>query len=295
MAGVDHYENFPVASLLLPSKLRWPVQVVYAFARGADDIADEGDATSAERLAALAVWRSELDGIAAGQPSALPLFVDLGRVIREHALPLPAFYDLLSAFSQDVSVKQYPDYDQLLDYCRRSANPVGRLMLALYGAASGPQAELNFERSDAICTALQLINFWQDIAIDLEKGRVYIPEDDLARHGLSRADLFAWTRLGAAHRSRAPASSPIAAQHRNNWQALMQFQCARTRTLMEHGAPLARSLPGRIGFELRLIELGGLRILDKIEAAHYDVFEQRPILRHGDWPGLMWNALRYRW
>ena len=264
---VDHYENFPVASLLLPAHLREPVAAIYAFARSADDIADEGSASPEERLRALDRYRSHLDDIAAGRPSSDPQFARLQDAISTHALPLGPFYDLLDAFSQDVVKLRYRSFAELIDYCRRSADPVGRLLLHLYGAATAQ----NLPRSDAICTSLQLINFWQDVAIDWQKGRVYLPQDELTRFGVSEAQI-AEGRCDAA------------------WQRLMQFQIIRARTMMHDGAPLGRALPGRIGLELRTIVAGGLRILDKLERVRGDVFRRRPVLAALDWPLLLWRA-----
>ncbi|MBC7727407.1 MAG: squalene synthase HpnC, partial [Microbacteriaceae bacterium] len=252
--AVDHYENFPVASILLPRRLVPAVEAIYAFARSADDIADEGDASPGERLAALAAYRAELDLIGSGAVPLTPLFTALAAVVARYALSLAPFYDLLSAFEQDIVVKSYPHFDALLDYCRRSANPVGRLMLALYGE----QAPVGLAEADAICSALQLINFLQDVAVDRLKGRIYIPLDDLRRHGVDPAALAEW-RAGPA------------------WSALMAFEVSRARALMHTGAPLAPRLPGRIGWELRLVVHGGLRILERIEGAGYDVFGQRPV------------------
>lgn len=269
--AVDHYENFPVASILLPRRLVPAVEAIYAFARSADDIADEGDAPDAERLAQLAVYRAGLDAIGRGEPPPLPLLVRLAAVIQQFQLPLAPFYDLLSAFEQDIVVKSYADFPALLDYCARSADPVGRLMLALYGAASAD----NLADADAICSALQLINFLQDVAVDREKGRIYIPLDDLRRFAIAPGDLPHW-RAGAA------------------WSALMAHEIARARALMLSGAPLATRLPGRIGWELRLVVQGGLRILERIEAADYDVFTRRPVLKTADWAAILWRALRMR-
>jgi squalene synthase HpnC len=267
--AVDHYENFPVASFLLPRRLAPAVEAIYAFARSADDLADEGEATPDERLAALARYERELDGIARGEPSQDPMFVRLATVVEDFRLPLQPMRDLLSAFRQDVITTRYPDYPALLDYCRRSADPVGRLMLALYGADHGD----NLRDSDAICTALQLINFWQDVAIDLAKGRIYLPLEDLERHGVSEAALLAGVQDG-------------------NWRCLMRFEVERARALMLSGAPLALRLPGRIGWELRMVVQGGLRILEAIERADYDVFQRRPVLKAPDWALVGWRALR---
>jgi squalene synthase HpnC len=265
---VDHYENFPVASILLPKRLVPAVEAIYAFARSADDLADEGDATASERLAALAAYEAALARIESGQAPHDGLFARLAPVIAQYDLPLKPFYDLLSAFKQDVVTTRYASYDLLLDYCRRSANPVGFLMLSLYRAAS----ERNVRDSDAICSALQLINFLQDVAIDRKKERIYLPLEDLARHAVEPAML-----------DRADAGPA--------WRALMAFEVERARALMQSGSGLPRRLPGRIGWELRLVVQGGLRILDRIEAVGYDVFRRRPQLRTLDWIVVIWRAL----
>ena len=255
--GVGHYENFPVASWLLPAALRPAVRAIYRFARTADDIADEGNAAPQDRLASLAGLAAALDRIESGGDGGWP---DLAAVVRAHALPLTPFRDLLSAFAQDVTIGRYASYEALLDYCRRSANPVGRLLLALY-RVDEPQAAA---WSDSICTGLQLANFWQDVDLDWAKGRVYLPQEDLARFGV--------------------AESAIANGGRErHWPALMRAQTARARLMLESGAPLARRLPGRIGWELRLVIQGGLRILERIDRADGDVFARRPRLRAPDW------------
>lgn len=266
--AVDHYENFPVASLLLPRHLRRAVTDIYRFARSADDIADEGDATPEERLAALNTYRDALLQIAGGHPPP-HAFQALARTISQHALPLQPFLDLLSAFEQDVQQKRYPDYASLLDYCKKSANPVGTLMLHLYNTVD----RTSLEQSDAICSALQLVNFLQDVAIDWAKGRVYLPTEDLEQFGVTLTDI-AENQTNAA------------------WCALMHFQIARCRGLLHFGMPLGRTLPGRIGLELRLIIQGGLRILEKIEHAQFDVFRHRPTLNALDWGIMFWRALR---
>ena len=266
---IDHYENFPVASILLPRRLVPAVEAIYAFARSADDIADEGDAAPAERLAALDAYGAALDAIERGDPPANPMFARLAEALRRHALPLQPLRDLLSAFRQDVVTTRYPDYTALLDYCRRSANPVGRLMLGLYGTVD----EASLRESDAVCSALQLINFWQDVGIDIEKGRIYLPQEDLARYQVGE-DEIAQGHAGPA------------------WRALMRFEVERARALMLEGAPLAARLPGRIGWELRLVVQGGLRILEGIERSGYDVFHRRPQLKRLDWAILLWRAFR---
>ena len=261
--GVGHYENFPVASLLLPASLREPVEIIYRFARSADDIADEGDDPADVRLRKLDEFRAQL---AAPRDA---LFRDVAKIIKQHGLPAQRFADLLDAFTQDVTKKRYEKFSTVLDYCRRSANPVGRLLLHLFKRTT----ESDLERSDAICTALQLINFWQDIDVDFAKDRrVYLPQDDMARFGVSEHHL----------REKVCDSA---------WQALLAFQVARTRELMMTGAPLGNSLPGRIGLEIRATVQGGLRILEKIEQAGYDVFRRRPKLKALDWPLLLLKAV----
>ncbi len=257
---VDHYENFPVASILMPRRLRKPVAAIYHFARAADDIADEGVLSNEERLRQLDEFRDELTHITNGETPLLPLFQHLAGEIQSHALPMQPLHDLLDAFSQDVVKKRYTDYDELLDYCRRSANPVGNLLLHLYEEAT----PVNLAYSDAICTALQLINFWQDIAKDWHIGRVYLPQDDLARFGVNEAQI-------------------AEARCDDNWHALMKFEVGRARALMLSGKPLGSILSGRIGLEMRMIIQGGLRILDKLESADYDMFNKRPVLKPHDW------------
>ena len=276
---VDHYENFPVASWLLPRHLRQPIEAIYRFARAADDLADEGDASPAERVAALAAFDAQLDRIERGDaPAGDPagaLFATLARTIHEERLPFAPFHDLLSAFSQDCVVARYDDDPSLLDYCRRSANPVGRLMLHLYAADS----EIHRLWSDRICTALQWINFWQDVAVDRDKDRIYLPRVDRDRFGVTEAMLFGDARalVGDAR-----------------WKALMRHEVARSRAMMIEGSPLAAALHGRIGLELRMIVQGGLRILEKIEAVDYDVFFRRPTLGRADAPVMLGRALRMR-
>lgn len=266
--SVDHYENFPVASVLLPARLRPAVETIYAFARSADDFADEGDAPPDARLAALTGYEEALDRIGRGEAAQTALFQKLEGVVREYRLPLQPLRDLLSAFKQDVVTKRYPTFDALKDYCRRSADPVGTLMLHLYGAAD----ERNLRDSDAICTSLQLINFWQDVAIDWKKERIYLPLEDMTRFGVTESHLENAT-VDAA------------------WRKLMRFEVERARAMMLSGAPLAQRLPGRIGWELRLVVQGGLRILERIESAGYDVFRHRPQLRAGDWMRILWRGV----
>jgi phytoene synthase len=268
--AVDHYENFPVASVLLPARLRQPVAAIYRYARSADDFADEGALPAAERLALLDGYRRELDAIAAGAPTTHPVFLALRPVIAEYRLPLALFRDLLDAFAQDVAKTRYADFAELMDYCRRSADPVGRLLLHLFDAATPD----NLRRSDAVCSALQLINHWQDVGVDAAKPvpRIYLPQDEMARFGVAEEAIL--RRAATAE-----------------FFALMRFQVDRARALMQEGAPLGRTLPGRIGLEIRAIVAGGLSILDKIEAAGYDVFARRPVLGAFDWPRIILRAL----
>ncbi len=270
--SVDHYENFPVASVLCPPRLRPAVRAIYWFARTADDIADEGSATPARRLAELADYRRELDAAAAGaapSPRWAGVFAPLARAIADFALPVPLLHDLLDAFRQDLTQHRYADRAELLAYCRRSANPVGRLLLHLYGV----DGEAALRRSDAVCSALQLVNFWQDLRTDTSRGRVYPPLADCARHGVAPQSLL---------------------QHEDGpaVRHLMADLCRWARTLMDEGAPLVHALPGRAGWELRLVVQGGLRVLDKIEAGGFDTLRARPRLRWHDGPRLLWRAAR---
>jgi phytoene synthase len=261
--AVRHYENFPVASLLLPAPLREPIEVIYRFARSADDFADEGDDPPQLRLQKLNDYRRQLVA-----PSD-PLLQDVAKTIREHDLPVQLFADLLDAFSQDVTKKRYANFSEVLDYCRRSANPVGRLLLHLFKRTS----DSNFRHSDAICSALQLINFWQDVDVDyVQDNRVYLPQDEMTRFGVTERHLEEKICDSA-------------------WQALMKFQVERARDLILSGSDLGKDLPGRTGLEIRATVQGGLRILEKIEHAGYDVFRRRPRLRAYDWPLLLMRAV----
>ena len=259
--SANHYENFPVGSWALPRRLRRPVHAVYAFARHADDLADEGDAPAAERLAALNALKEELGRIGAGQEPQTALMRRLNNeAVAPFSLPLQPFHDLLSAFSQDVEKTRYQNFAELADYCRRSANPVGRIMLHLYGESDSR----SIAQSDGICTALQLINFWQDVGIDWQKGRVYIPQDDMAKYKVSEEQIAAGRADFAFRR-------------------LMAYQCERAFKMLKAGAPLGNTLKGRIGLELRMIVVGGQMILQKLDAARYNVFTERPVLERQDW------------
>ena len=272
--SIDHYENFPVASVLCPPALRPAVAAIYWFARTADDIADEGNANPTERTAELRAYHAELRAVAQGdRPAArwATVFTPLKRTLDQHQLPLSLLEDLISAFEQDVHQHQYADRAGVLDYCRRSANPVGRLLLHLYGIRDAR----SLQQSDAICSALQLINFWQDLSIDTSRGRAYIPTADLSRHGIRLTTLLA---------------REDSAQVRK----LVAEMVAWARGLMLEGAPLVHTIPGRAGWELRLVVQGGLRILEKIEHLHHDTLHTRPKLRWYDAPLLLWRAMRMK-
>lgn len=264
-----HYENFPVASCLLPAALRQPVAVIYAFARSADDIADEGDSDSRTRLSRLQQFRHALHSPAHDSGDYAQVFIAVADVRRRFDLPLALFDDLLTAFIQDVSCQRYATTAAVLDYCRYSANPVGRLLLHLNQCAT-PQ---NLQDSDAICTALQLINFLQDIGQDYsENQRIYIPEETMRQYGVD-ASWFAQRRTDAAMRR------------------LIADRIAQARTLLLRGAPLAWRLRGRFGLEIRLIVAGGLRILEKLAQQQDDVFS-RPRLNSRDKLRLLLTASR---
>ncbi len=268
---VAHYENFPVASWLCPAPLRPPITAIYWFARVADDIADEGTAAPDQRRNELTAYREDLARVAAGKepgPRWPEVFGPLAKAIREHRLPAHLLDDLVDAFVQDVANPIYPDRASLLDYCRRSANPIGRLLLHLYGIDD----ERALRRSDAICTALQLINFWQDLSIDLPRSRCYVPQAEASLHGLEASALRA---------------GPCTAAEREMVRGL----CMWAGDLMREGAPLAHELPGRIGWELRLVVQGGLRILEKIEAMDHSTLSARPVLNRLDAPRLLWRAV----
>ena len=281
-AAIGHYENFPVASWLCPPRLRPPIAAIYHFARTADDIADEGDATPDQRLADLAAYRADLAAAARGDGASTrwpQVFGPLARAMADFALPEALLADLLSAFAQDIAFtrdgRAYADRTELLDYCRRSANPVGRLLLHLYGVGDATA----LTQSDAICSALQLINFWQDVSVDLPRQRFYLPLADCAAHGLARDD-FRLFRPLAPHQ---PAQAAI---------ELISKEVQWARALMHQGAPLVHQLPGRIGWELRLVVQGGLAILDKIAAQGFDTFSRRPTVGKADAPQLLWRAWR---
>lgn len=272
--SVDHYENFPVASWFLPRHLREPIKHIYWFSRSADDIADEGQHSDEWRLEQLGLYREALGQIAQGQLQLSPtdpryaIFTPLLSTIQQHQLPLDLFTDLLTAFEQDVTVKRHADYNALHQYCAHSANPVGRLLLHLYQKTNTTQLDY----SDAICTGLQLTNFWQDVAIDWHKDRVYIPTQTLTQFELDESYIAARC-----------AGAPTTSTQNKHWLRMMHHQVQYARQQLQYGMPLATQLPGRIGIELRLIVLGGLRILERLEQVDYDMFTQRPTLKKADW------------
>jgi hypothetical protein len=272
--SVEHYENFPVASWLCPPSLRAPIVAIYGFARTADDLADEGDAPAGQRLADLAAFRADLASIESRRSASQRwshVFVPLSDAIDRNKLPVPLLHDLLSAFEQDVVKTRYADRAELLDYCRRSANPVGRLLLHLYGVNDSE----SLAQSDAICSALQLINFWQDLSIDTPRGRLYLPQVDIDAHGVSQQQLLE-SRDSAAVRE------------------LVADVTSWARALMMQGAPLVHRVPGRGGWELRLVVQGGLRIVDKIERMDHATLRQRPRIGKMDAPLLLWRAVGMR-
>lgn len=277
--SVDHYENFPVASALCPPALRSPIAAIYHFARTADDLADEGDTAPAQRFADLAQFRADLHSAVHLLPEAQfhsgrwpGVFDALPAVVEKFALPVPLLEDLLSAFTQDVGYnaesRHYVTRAELLDYCRRSANPIGRLLLHLYGIHDAAL----LTQSDCICTALQLINFWQDLSVDIPRGRFYLPLDACAAMNVSTNHL---TML-----SLTPDTTKLIAS-----------EAQLARALMLKGADLVKNIPGRAGWELRLVVQGGLRILDKMAAMNHATLQTRPKLRWPDVLVMLWRAV----
>lgn len=265
--AASHYENFPVASRLLPKHLRQEVSVIYAFARLADDFADEPQ-FQGERLVRLNQWHDQLLKAATSNitTSTHPVFIALQYCLQQYALPVQLLEDLLTAFKMDVLKKQYANFEQVLHYCRHSANPVGRLVLHLFGFHPDKQSEL-FQRSDQVCTGLQLANFWQDLSIDIHKPRYYLPEDEMRAHGYSLRELQAGVM-------------------NDNYRRLMQFQVARAADFLTQGMQIVKLVPAPLAWELKLTCLGGLRILRKIEKMNYNSLGARPRLYWYDYAGL---------
>lgn len=269
----SHYENFPVGSRLVPKTKRRYVYAIYAFARIADDFADEqyeADLSEADRLAALTDWERQLDECLTGRASH-PIFLALATAIHDLQLPSSPFRDLLSAFRQDVVKRRYSSFSEILDYCSRSANPIGRLVLLLFGYR---ESELH-ALSDRICTALQLINFWQDVPVDIAKDRIYLPLDEMAQFGVTEDDLRA-RRFTPAYAS------------------LLSYQVERTRRMLADGRLLPEGVSGRLRYELRLTWLGGMRILERIAAIGFDTLNARPTITNVDKAGLLVRALLNR-
>ncbi len=246
-----HYENFPVATFFLPAHLRPYIAAIYAFARTADDFADEGIKSPEQRLAEVDEWERHLNNCYEGKVE-LPIFIALHEVANRRNIPKQLFADLLIAFRQDVTTYRYSTYNELLDYCRHSANPIGRLVLYVFD----DKEERHFLLSDKICTALQLANFWQDVSIDLLKNRVYIPLEDMSQFGYNESDL-------------------LALRYNEGFVQLMTFQVERTRELFIEGRPLLNEAVSGLRFELRLTWNGGMKILEKIEHAKYNVLASR--------------------
>jgi squalene synthase HpnC len=265
--ATSHYENFPVASKLLPRRLRQPIMVIYAFARTADDLADEGEDSNEQRLQNLQAFEQKLRDVEQGKPSDELLFIALNDVIQRFNIPYSLFYDLLSAFQQDVQKNRYQHVGEVMDYCRRSANPIGRIYLILMGRDS----EKNNAYSDGICSALQLINFLQDVQQDLvENDRIYIPMDEMESFGVKLIDLKA-------------GNCPPAMQQ------LLEKQRERARKMLKAGAPLIKQLKGRSRFELSMIVFGGMRILQRLHETREQCFA-RPRLRKRDWGWIVWRS-----
>jgi hydroxysqualene synthase len=283
----EHPENFPVASWLLPKALRPHVAVIYTFARIADDFADEPGRSPAERLELLNEWgrmvrstpivteepaRAESSQLSPPEAASARqgVFAALAHTRQQFALPIEPFEDLLSAFRQDVTTSRYETWRDVSDYCRRSANPVGRLVLRLFGYQD-PELD---RQSDAMCTALQLTNFWQDFAVDWQRGRLYLPAEEWRAAGASLADLDAG-RLTPA------------------WQTALARAAERTRGLFETGRPVADGVAGRLRYELRVTWLGGVRILERLERGEFDVFRRRPSLGWRDALVIAWRTARW--
>jgi phytoene synthase len=270
----EHYENFPVASRLLPAAMRPHVAAVYAFARAADDFADEGTLAPAERYRLLDDWKRRLHApppARGGTDPADLVFAAVAGTRERCGLDIRLFDDLLSAFRQDVETRRYAEWAGVLDYCRRSANPVGRLVLGI----AGYRGEAVERASDALCTALQLANFWQDLGADVRRGRLYIPAEISGRRRAQEADLVrgAWTP---------------------QWAESLAEVVRRTTVLFDQGRPVADLVGGRLRWELRLTWLGGMRILERAAAPGRDPLTSRPALGAADVPGLLWHALRWR-
>jgi squalene synthase HpnC len=266
--AASHYENFPVASRLVPKDRRKYVAAIYAFARTADDFADEPGFTPAERIDNLNAWNQQLLNCYDGHASH-PVFIAIADTAERFQIPIELFQNLLAAFRADVVTHRYETFDDLLEYCENSANPVGRLVLLLFNYRS----ETMFEQSDAVCTALQLTNFWQDLAVDIPKDRLYVPREDFERFGLKETDL-------------------LGQRFCRQFQDLMAFQVERTESLFRDGLPLVNEVSSDLRLELRLTWRGGMRILEKIRRVNFDVYRYRPTLTLTDKAALFLHAVR---
>jgi phytoene synthase len=265
-----HYENFPVGSFLLSKKLRKPIHLVYAFARVADDIADEGNASKETRLTLLDEWENQLKRALARKNSD-NFFRELADVVAEYAIPPSLLSDLIAAFRMDARGTEYDTFDDLKFYCQHSANPIGRILLHVLGCAD----ETNCRLSDAVCTALQLTNFWQDLGIDIKRNRDYIPNEDFRRFGVTKEDL----RLAGAIGKVRP---------------LLKYQVDRTKEFFLEGNALRHSINKKFAFELKLTHCGGMRMLEKIELMQYDTLHRRPALSKFDWAVILMRSLTTR-
>lgn len=264
----SHYENFPVVSFLIPKKLRKHVAIIYWFARTADDYADEGSFTELERLTKLENFQHRLTEVINGNAES-DFELALSETIRERKLTTDLFYDLLTAFKQDIFKKQYENFDELLKYCKNSANPVGRLILELNNIRNDEA----FAYSDKICTALQLTNFFQDAMIDLEKGRVYLPQDELSKFAIDHKTL-------------------VLKENNYKLKELIKLNIDRTEQMFREGANLLKYLQGRLKFEIKWTILGGREILNRIKANDYSIFAQRPVLTKSDFVYLLIRSFK---
>jgi squalene synthase HpnC len=265
---LGHYENFPVASFFLPHKFRRPIRTIYAFARAADDVADEGTIPATERLTEIEAFRSQLMLIEKGKSSSANLFNELAGFIGEFKLPFQPFHDLLDAFTQDVTKTRYANFGEVMAYCRKSANPIGRLLLELYGEKDSRALAY----SDAICSSLQIINFLQDVSVDFHKGRIYLPQDEMEKYGITEDRIAGKDASGL-------------------WQPFMLRQIERARKMLAAGSPLGKRLKGRVGLEMRMIILGGEAILRKLFNNRGDMFIERPVLTKRDWMNMFGRAV----
>jgi phytoene synthase len=265
-----HYENFPVGSFLLPKEFREPIRLVYAFARVADDIADEGNDSKETRLQRLDEWEGEFRRMLAGD-TRISFFQELEETANKYEIPSSLFFELIEAFRMDAGGRDYSTFEDLLFYCRHSANPVGRILLHIFNCANDETGKF----SDMICTALQLTNFWQDLSIDIKRNRVYIPHEDFERFGLTADDLKSDVGTDAI-------------------RPLLKFQVERTKKLFLGGRPLFRLIDKRFALELRLTYHGGMRMLEKVEHLAYDTLHHRPVLSRFDWALIVIRSLLVR-